>query len=39
MLKVDTQLNPFAWQSKLYLHALHSAFSTLRELSPPQFAA
>jgi hypothetical protein len=39
LLKVDTQLNHFALKSKLYINALHSAFSTLRELSPPQFAA
>src|SRR5262245_40221283 len=39
MLKVDTKLNHFALKSKLYINALHSAFSTLRELSPPQFAA
>jgi hypothetical protein len=37
--KVDTKLNHFALKSKLYINALHSAFSTLRELSPPQFAA
>lgn len=39
MLKVDTKLNHFALKSKLYIKALHSAFSTLRELNPIQFAA
>ena len=39
MLKVDTKLNHFALKSKLYLNALHSAFSTLRRLNPIQFAA
>jgi hypothetical protein len=38
-LKVQTKLNHFALKSKLYLSALHSAFSTLRQLSPPQIAA
>ncbi len=38
-LKVDTKLNHFALKSKLYLNALRSAFSTLRELTPVQFAA
>jgi hypothetical protein len=38
-LKVDTKLNHFALKSKLYLNALHSAFSTLRELTPIQFTA
>lgn len=39
MLKVDTKLNHFAIKSKLYLNALHSAFSTLRQLNPIQLAA
>jgi hypothetical protein len=39
MLKVDTKLNHFALKSKLYLNALHSAFSTLRQLNPIQLAA
>jgi len=39
MLKVDTKLNHFALKSKLYINALHSAFSTLRQLNPIQFAA
>jgi len=38
-LKVDTTLNHFALKSKLYVNALHSAFSTLRELTPVQFTA
>jgi len=33
-LKVTTTLNHFALKSKLYLNALHSAFSTLRQLIP-----
>jgi DDE superfamily endonuclease len=32
-LKMKTHLNPFALKSKLYLNALHSAFSTLRQLT------
>ncbi len=39
MLKVETKLNHFALKSKLYLNALHSAFSTLRQLNPIQLAA
>lgn len=39
MLKVDSKMNHFALKSKLYIRALHSAFSTLRELNPIQFAA
>jgi hypothetical protein len=39
MLKVDTKVNHFALKSKLYLNALHSAFSTLRQLNPLQFTA
>jgi len=38
-LKVNTKLNHFALKSKLYLNALHSAFSTLRHLTPLQDAA
>src|SRR5229473_6457450 len=38
-LKVDTKLNHFALKSKLYINALRSAFSTLRELTPLQDAA
>jgi len=38
-LKVDTKLNHFALKSKLYLNALHSAFSTLRQLNPVQLVA
>ena len=32
-LKMTTQLNHFTLKSKLYLNALHSAFSTLRQLT------
>ena len=39
MLKADVKLNHFALKQKLYIKALHSAFSTLRELNPIQFAA
>ena len=39
MLKVDAKMNHFALKSKLYIKALHAAFSTLRELNPVQFAA
>jgi hypothetical protein len=35
-LKMGTQLNHFTLKSKLYLNALHSAFSTLRALTPGQ---
>lgn len=38
-LKVDSKVNHFALKSKLYIKALHSAFDTLRELNPIQFAA
>ena len=38
-LKVDTKLHHFALKSKLYINALHSAFSTLRELTSVQFTA
>ena len=33
-LKVKTKLNHFSLKAKLYLNALHSAFSTLRQLTP-----
>ena len=39
LLKVQTKLNHFALKSKLYVNALHSAFSTLQQLNPPQIAA
>ncbi len=39
MLKVETKLNHFALKSKLYINALRSAFSTLRQLNPIQFTA
>jgi hypothetical protein len=35
-LKMGVQLNPFTLKSKLYLNALHSAFSPLRALTPVQ---
>lgn len=38
-LKVKTKLNHFALKSKLYLTALHSAFSTLRTLTSVQGSA
>jgi DDE superfamily endonuclease len=39
LLKGDTKLNHFALKSKLYLHALQSAFAALRELNPARLAA
>jgi len=39
LLKSDTQLNHFALKAKLYLHAVQSAYATLRELNPPRLAA
>lgn len=39
MLEVDSKMNHFALKSKLYIKALHSAFDTLRQLNPIQFAA
>jgi hypothetical protein len=38
-LKGQTKLNHFALKAKLYLNALHSAFATLRALSPVQGSA
>jgi hypothetical protein len=38
-LRKATKLNHFALKTKLYLAALHSAFATLRQLQPIQFAA
>jgi hypothetical protein len=38
-LRVSTKLNHFALKAKLYLNALHSAFSTLRHLTPLQDTA
>lgn len=38
-LKGKTKLNHFSLKSKLYLNALHSAFSTLRHLTPSQDTA
>ena len=39
LLKGDTKLNHFALKSKLYLHAIHSAYATLRQLNPVRLAA
>jgi hypothetical protein len=39
LLKCDTQLNHFAIKSKLDLHAIHSAYATLRQLNPARLAA
>ena len=39
LLKGDTKLNHFALKSKLYLHAIQSAFAALQDLHPPQLAA
>ena len=39
LLKCDTKLNHFALKSKLYLHAIHSAYATLRQLNPARLAA
>jgi hypothetical protein len=39
LLKGDTQLNHFALKSKLYLHAIQSAYATLQELNPARLAA
>jgi hypothetical protein len=39
LLKGDTKLNHFALKAKLYLHALHSAYATLRQLNPARLAA
>ena len=39
MLKGTTQLNHFALKTKLYVNALHVAFSTLRELQPVHLTA
>ncbi len=38
-LKMKTQLNHFTLKSKLYLNALHSAFASLRALTPIQGSA
>lgn len=39
LLKGHTKLNHFALKSKLYLHAIQSAFAALRELHPAHLAA
>jgi hypothetical protein len=38
-LRKATNLNHFALKTKLYIAALHSAFSSLRQLQPIQLAA
>jgi len=38
-LRKATKLNHFALKSKLYIAALHSAYATLRQFQPIQFAA
>jgi hypothetical protein len=38
-LRKTTKLNHFALKTKLYVAALHSAFATLRQFQPIQFAA
>jgi hypothetical protein len=39
LLKCATRLNHFALKSKLYLHAIQSAYASLRELNPVSLAA
>jgi hypothetical protein len=39
LLKIETKLNHFALKSKLYLHALHAAYTQLQELNPVSLAA
>jgi DDE family transposase len=39
LLKSDTQLHHFALKAKLYLHAVQSAYATLRDLNPTRLAA
>ena len=39
LLKSDTKLNHFALKAKLYLHAIHAALATLRQLDPTRLAA
>jgi len=39
MLKVETRTNHFALKTKLYVNALQSAFSTLREMNPVHLSA
>ena len=39
MMKVETKTNHFALKTKLYVNALQSAFSTLREMNPVQLSA
>jgi len=39
LLKDTTKLNHFALKSKLYLHALQSAYATLRDFHPDSLAA
>jgi hypothetical protein len=39
LLKSETHLNHFALKAKLYLHAIQSAYATLRDLNPARLAA
>jgi hypothetical protein len=39
LLKCTTKLNHFALKSKLYLHAIHSAYAMLHELNPVSLSA
>ncbi len=39
LLKGDTRLNHFALKSKLYLRAIQSAYTALRELHPARLTA
>lgn len=39
LLKDSTTLNHFALKSKLYFHAIHSAYATLKTLQPVRLAA
>jgi len=39
LLKSSTRLNHFALKSKLYLHAIQSAYAALRELNPTALVA
>ena len=39
LLKSETKLNHFALKSKLYLHALHAAYTKLQEFNPVSLTA
>jgi len=39
MLKLSTHANHFALKSRLYIHALHTAFVSLRQLDPIRLSA